>query len=125
MLDIQLALNESSTEDGLLMDAASGTELTITMNKKEVLYVSAKGMSQASRFVTPDVETCIGVMHIITTPLVPDSDRDEPREDGDERDERAEDADVAPVSSDTAEVSAEHTRSGEHAYRSSTKHWAA
>ena len=117
LLDIEVALNETSAdEDELLMDAASGTELTVTMNKRDVLYVSARGMSQPSRVVTADIETCIGVMHIITAPLVPDSDRDEPRVASDSRAVRAGGGAVAPVSSDAAIISAEHTRSGEHAY---------
>lgn len=99
------------------MESASGAELALQVNKKEVLYVTAEGMSQLSRVLTADIETCIGVMHIVTTPLVPDSDRDPPRVPSDSRAVRAGEPAVAPASSGTAglpEVSAERSGTGAH-----------
>jgi hypothetical protein len=75
--------------NGLHLQSAAGNDLTVTLNKKDILYISAEGMAQASRVVQTDVETCIGVMHIVTTPLVPNTYRDEERPHSPSRAERA------------------------------------
>lgn len=109
------------SEEGLILEAASGVELELEMNKKDVLYVSAEGMSQASRVVKTDIETCIGVMHIIGTPLVPDSNRDAPREASDSRAARAPGS--AAVADETPpEPLAEQSRVGAHACNHTHRH---
>ena len=51
-----------SAEDGFLLESAAGTDISVSLNKKGTFYVTADGMSEASKVLQSDIETCIGVM---------------------------------------------------------------
>lgn len=106
-----------SAEDGFLLESAAGTDVSVSLNKKGTFYVTSEGMSEASKVLQTDIETCIGVMHVISTPLVPErgeeDSRDPPRAPDDDREERdgrdqelSEDGNVPEVSAEQSEQGA-------------------